>query len=192
MRQWVVLFCLVIVCTMSIFISTTSFNANAQVDEENQNLRELVSKLNETVKGYETRIGNLENLNIETVPPDKDSLGDLPRNIGEVHIYPLPDVIPDTTREILIFAYVHSGNMASSNVTDSYEIYTDEHDQDVLGRFVLGFFTYPQDTVSFNSQTFWLPMPSNRIVKARLSGSNISENGRGSNVVAFLRVLGYR
>jgi hypothetical protein len=144
-------------------------------------------KIVEGLPTLEPRIDALANLNIEVVSTDKGRLGDLPRIAGEPSKYPLPDGIPDTAREILIFAYVRTGSMTNAQ-EHYYSIYTDKDDQDILGRFVLGLHTYPQNAVSFNSQTFWLPMPSNRIVKAELSGLNVI----GDNFVAYLAVLGWR
>ncbi len=112
-------------------------------------------------------------------------LGDLPFTEGR-HSYDIPDSIPNTAAEILVYAHVSTGD-ANPRSEQHYRIWVEPRNGQ-SSAFLLLVNAYDQPAWSYNSDNVWLPLPSDRHLFAELDeGKTIGGNRRGG-----LRIIGYR
>ena len=105
--------------------------------------------------------------------------------VAGTYQHSIPSAIPDTAREILLYATVFCG-LTTQNINTDIAIYT------VVGneRFemYLRMHGWNQEAINTNSDNMWLPMPSNRLVYVQVPSTY-----SGAGVCGFrLSATGYR
>ena len=97
--------------------------------------------------------------------------------------YPIPDSIPSSALEVLVYVAIDSG--PSNRATNHLKFYTQIGDK----RYEKYLFLHPwdvQEGISYNSENMWFPMPPNRLVYFTVSAA------LGDNVGVGLYTIGYR
>jgi hypothetical protein len=105
--------------------------------------------------------------------------------------FPIPtSIVPASAREFLAYIFVWSGKVNSNTSGRSYRVSSLGVDEKAIGEIYLSVLTYPQEAVSYNSQTVWLPVPKNtsRSIRVNLEGEDISDQNFGSGII----IMGYR
>ena len=97
--------------------------------------------------------------------------------------YTIPNVIPSTAKEVLIYATLHSGT-ALSGVSQHVKIFTQE-DSNLYEKY-LYVLSFNQLAYNTNSDNMWFPMPSNRRIMM------VVTRNEGPNCGAALHAIGYR
>ena len=94
----------------------------------------------------------------------------------------LPNSVPDTAKEVLVYVYAYMG--FSSNRFSTMKVFTEAN---ATRKFIkyLAIRTYHQEAYSTVSENMWFPMPSNRHVYVMLS------QALTGNVHGFVNVIGY-
>ena len=97
--------------------------------------------------------------------------------------YTIPNVIPSTAKEVLIYAILASGS-ANSNIAQHVKIFT----QEGSNRYeqYLYNYGYGRVFVNTNSDNMWFPMPSNRRIMMTVAID------QGANCHAQMYAIGYR
>jgi len=115
----------------------------------------------------------------------------LPLQINVDTPCPVPDVVPDTAVEILVYAGVFCGDTTPEG-TGEYEIYVLQPDTEEKAAFFLSVNTGPASSYNNNSENVWLPMPPDRTLHARLTGYAPGATALAGNLSTELRVIAYR
>lgn len=98
----------------------------------------------------------------------------------------LPDAIPKTATEILVFCYAKSG--ASAKTDGGFIDVSTIDANNRITTLSLYVRTYEnQQALAFNSDYFWLPYPTNRTVAAKWNGFVPTKNTDG-----YVQIVGYR
>lgn len=113
-------------------------------------------------------------------------LGSVPNVGGTTKEFAIPSSVPNSAKEVLVHAYAVTGSV---NITQGfhYQIYTKEGA--TRYPFYLYVSTYSQNALSYNSDNFWLPITSDRLIGITLTDSNNSFN---DNLAGAVAVIGYR
>ena len=96
--------------------------------------------------------------------------------------YPIPDSIPSSALEVLVYAGLHSGS--TNEVSNDFKIYTQIGDKRYEKYLYLE--SWEQNAINTNSDNMWFPMPPNRLVYLTVSV------GLGDNAGVYLYTIGYR
>ena len=112
------------------------------------------------------------------------TLGELPGGNGTQAVRPIPAVVPDAAREILVYAQVATGYVKGG--PHRFRIATRlENGQET------GFYLYaigqPQQSWAYNSDNVWLPMPKNRELILHADGEPFFGDWNSE-----VRIIGYR
>ena len=112
------------------------------------------------------------------------ALGELPGGNGAQAVRSIPAVVPDTAREILVYAQVATGYVKGG--PHRFRIATRlENGQET------GFYLYaigqPQQSWAYNSDNVWLPMPKNRELILQADGESFFGDWNSE-----VRIIGYR
>ena len=112
------------------------------------------------------------------------TLGELPDGNGAQAARPIPAAVPDTAREILVYAQVATGYVKGG--PHRFRIATRlENGQET------GFYLYaigqPQQSWAYNSDNVWLPMPKNRELILQADGEPFFGDWDSE-----VRIIGYR
>jgi len=94
-------------------------------------------------------------------------LGSLPVGETEQLTYPIPKSIPDTAREILVYVSIAT-NYVKGGAHD-FKIFVNA-DANEENAFYLHAFAFAQQAWSYNSENAWLPMPTDRTLRAQSDG----------------------
>lgn len=118
--------------------------------------------------------------------PLNADLGEMGYNAG-ITPYMLPSNIPSQAKEVLVYAFVRKGAFgASPGVDHTYTFYTVEGRGNLKYAYKLFFYEYSNTGWSFNSDTFWLPVTSEKKLYVEL------DNTITGNKFSGLQILGYR
>lgn len=117
-------------------------------------------------------------------PLERISLGRMPMEVEDLEDYKIPKDIPSAAREILVYAYVRTG-VSEDDGDLEFRIFTREGKREYS--FYMFSHVFPQQAFSYNSQTFWLPMTSERRIYVETEG-----DAEGGKRVGVLYILGYR
>lgn len=112
-------------------------------------------------------------------------LGTLPINPLGTNTWDIPNVIPSTAKEILVFAWVQTGN-CDNNHKVILKLYTVENTNE-YSHYLMAV-SWTQGAISYNSSTFWIPTTSEWKIKATSSGSG-TISGRFKSSI---NIIGYR
>ena len=112
------------------------------------------------------------------------TLGELPGGNGARAVRPIPAAVPDTAREILVYAQVATGYVKGG--PHRFRLATRlENGQET------GFYLYaigqPQQSWAYNSDNVWLPMPKNRELILQADGEPFFGDWNSE-----VRIIGYR
>ena len=111
-------------------------------------------------------------------------LGELPGGNGERATRPIPATIPNTAREILVYAQVATGYVKGG--PHRFRIATR-----LEGGREAAFYLYavgqPQQSWGYNSDNVWLPMPANRELILQAEGEPFFGDWKSE-----VRIIGYR
>ena len=130
-------------------------------------------------------------------------IGRLPRDSGTKSL-PLPgkEIIPEGTKEILVYAWVWIGTGVYPQSNWHYKIFVDADNHGHVAAQYLYAHTDPNITVNsfaINSDTFWLPMPVDRTLRVERifikREAGIPEEPPpigGPYFESEIRVIGYR
>ncbi len=121
-------------------------------------------------------------------PINPSEIGQVPLVGGTTKEFALPASIPTDAKEVLIYAWVKSGSVSPS-AAFNYHIFTREGATQ-YGQYLYAS-TYQQNAISYNSDNFWLPVTSERIVGVTLAGTNGNFTA-GGNLSGSIVVIGYR
>ena len=116
--------------------------------------------------------------------PADVALGELPGGSGERVTRPIPAVIPNTAREILVYAQVATGYVKGG--PHRFRIAT-RLDSDREAAFYLYAVGQPQQSWGYNSDNVWLPMPANRELILQAEGEPFFGDWNSE-----VRIIGYR
>jgi hypothetical protein len=94
-------------------------------------------------------------------------LGPLPIGRTERLIYRIPDKVPDSAREILVYAYVETGYVRGG--ARDFKVAVRVNDS-THAAFYLHAFAQPQAGRSYASDNVWLPMPEDRDLEVESTG----------------------
>jgi hypothetical protein len=142
-----------------------------------------------TVDQVKSNIQNtLQSRLAKWTPITKTSLGVLPFNTLETVIYNIPNSVPATAKEVLIYAYARTFPSIGNGVIE-FKIFTDENSVEFSQ--YLHAYAYGQGSVPYNSDNIWLPITSSRTIKVTSSGLPVS-GSYGVNYSGDISVLGYR
>jgi len=164
-----------------------------QVSEEDPNYKDVQAKLAEVETEVSKLIPTATPTSDNTPIPSPTSLTwkgvnvtsqRLPGQSGAKMVYSIPEVVPSTVREVLIYVWVRTGGKNSDG--DSNFKFTINAGSDAP-YFLLHLHGYNQDAWSYNSDNVWLPMPADRQIQVELLGESINGNWSGE-----IRVIGYR
>ena len=97
--------------------------------------------------------------------------------------YTIPNVIPSTAKEVLIYAFLQSGH-ANQGTRQNVKIFT----QEGSNRYEKYLFvkSWNQNAINTNSDNMWFPMPSNRRIMMTVTID------QGNSCAAELNAIGYR
>ena len=107
----------------------------------------------------------------------------LPYTTGTTNSWAIPGVVDASAKEILV--YVHISTELSDSATTFFRIYT--QDGSVQYTFYLFARSFPTMRM-MNSETFWLPITSERILYVRTTGQGVN----GSAPTSQVAIVGYR
>ena len=103
--------------------------------------------------------------------------------VAGTYQHSIPSAIPDTAREVLLYATVFCGQ-TTPHLNSDIMLYTMEGDQR-FGMY-LRMHGWVQSAINTNSDNMWLPMPSNRLLYVQVPATY-------SGVCGFrLSATGYR
>lgn len=103
------------------------------------------------------------------MPPEKPTghwyridqdLGQLPVGDKADAEYPIPSVVVHGALRILVYARIETGQVKTAKHHE-FKIFVEDPDTFGEAAFYLVARTYPQSAYGYNSENFWLPMPSN-------------------------------
>ena len=98
--------------------------------------------------------------------------------------YVIPSSIPDSAREVLVYAEIQTGGSGPRDVISRLKLYTEEsskrYEQYILVR------TYPNSAWNTNSDNMWFPLMSNRRLYLE------KPNAHTGNVRIAVYAIGYR
>lgn len=99
------------------------------------------------------------------------------------HAFSIPDVIPTTAREVLVYAYFEDGYSSPDQVTH-FKVYTEE----VTTKYIkyISIHSYSGYSWAYNSDNMWFPLTSNRRVYIEVPKVTTE------NVGGYIYVTGYR
>ncbi len=112
------------------------------------------------------------------------ALGELPGGNGERVTRPIPVAIPNTAREILVYAQVATGYVKGG--PHRFRIATRLEDKREAA-FYLYAIGQPQQGWAYNSDNVWLPMPKNRELILQAEGEPFFGDWNSE-----VRIIGYR
>ena len=131
---------------------------------------------------------------VKWTPVAKTHLSPLPFNpIGSTKKSSIPNIVPSDAVEILVYVYASTGAV-DQNLYVEFQISTVEDELEYsLYFYVQGY--PPQNAISYNSDTFWLPITSNREI--RITSQALGGGAPGSpaftrNAQGWAWLIGYR
>ena len=116
-------------------------------------------------------------------PVNKTLIGSPSLDTVTVFHYPIPDVIPNTAREFLLYASIYCGTSVSGSL-DDIALYV-IHNGMRLEKFLF-MISYHQNAVNTNSDNMWFPLPADRLVHLEIPAAF------PQNCAARLYTIGYR
>ena len=111
------------------------------------------------------------------------SIGSTNLRTPSTFAYTIPNVIPSTAEEVLIYAFLQSGN-ANPNIAQHVKIFTQEGSSSYEKYLFVK--SWDQNAINTNSDNMWFPMPSNRRILMTVT------RDQGNNCAAELTAIGYR
>ena len=117
-------------------------------------------------------------------PLPKILLGALPINPLGTVIWDIPGVVPASATEIQVYVFVRTGG-GNPAADIEFRIYT--ADNSVEYAQYLYAFGYSQNAWSYNSDTFWLPVTPDGLL--RITSTGTAQTG---NTQSALYIVGYR
>lgn len=111
-------------------------------------------------------------------------LGELPGGNGERVTRPIPAAIPNTAREILVYAQVATGYVKGGPHRFRIATRLDGDQEAVFYLYAVG---QPQQSWAYNSDNVWLPMPINRELILQADGEPFFGDWNSE-----VRIVGYR
>lgn len=161
--------------------------ANAIIDERvsKMNMRDTyveMQKIKNQMKELENKVNQI--LNGENEIPINVDFGTLSTSAGS-YSFSIPDSVPVRAKKLLFYVYFQSGGCVGDNM-GGYEIISHANGRDYSQFFT--FHTYHQNAWSYNSDSFWLPMPESRTISLKIK---ISKGKYGGNCAGYLRIIRY-
>lgn len=150
------------------FVMDNAVEGDVRIPSEagNEDLLERITALEERLpsNASDVGVGRFQSLDVD--------LGTLPLSPGTDQAYVIPNTVPSTASQILVFAFVSIGNLAPAHGKGPfyYEFSTSDGGV-VVGRHFLGGFgglTGAHSDFTGNANTFWLPVGSDRTIIVRL------------------------
>lgn len=161
-------------------------SADTTLQSQTHRLENRVSQIDITIDRQEKKLSDIAYILANTgwTPLLKD-LGRLPFDTNQTVTLPIPSDVPGIAREIFLFIAAETGNSTGDGAR-VFSIWVDIDGRSMESQFLVH--AYSQPAWSYNSDTFWLPMPKNRnIFIKRLKGANIAGNSASA-----VKMLGYR
>eukprot|EP01084_Bolivina_argentea_P047577 87673_1 len=161
--------------------------ANAIIDEKISTIdvREIYIQMQEMKKQLNELKTKLDQIsNGENEVPVNVDFGTLATTVG-TYTFQIPDSIPSDAKKILLYIYFQSGG-CSPDIWGDIEIISNCHGKDYNQFFT--FHTYSQNAWSYNSDSFWLPLPENRKIIMKI---NMGKTKYGGNCAGYFRLIRY-
>ncbi|NJN47296.1 MAG: hypothetical protein HC808_13380 [Candidatus Competibacteraceae bacterium] len=98
--------------------------------------------------------------------------------------YPIPESIPDTAREILVYVYIAT-NYVKGDAHD-FKLFVNVNTKEE-NAFYLHAFAFAQQGWSYNSENAWLPMPADKTLRAQSDGKPLFGSWNSQ-----IRIIAYR
>ncbi len=95
----------------------------------------------------------------------------------------VPEVIPSTAKNVLIYAAAHCGSAIKGSKTH-LKIFTDEGRDQRYEKY-LYMHSWTQTAINTNSDNMWFPMPTNRRIYMTV------DKDHGAHCGAYLHTIGY-
>ncbi len=111
-------------------------------------------------------------------------LGTLPVGKNKPLVYNLPDTIPDTAREVLVYVYIETNYVKGGRHHFKIAV-TLENAREAA--FYLYATAHAQQSWSYNSENAWLPMPLDRQIKVSSEGETLF-----GSWISGIRIVAYR
>ncbi|MCP5420792.1 MAG: hypothetical protein H6970_05270 [Gammaproteobacteria bacterium] len=111
-------------------------------------------------------------------------LGPLPVGKSEDLTYTIPDTIPDTAREILIYVYVATHYVKGGE--HNFKLFVNAKNQRE-DAFYLRAVAFAQQAWAYNSENAWLPMPADRTLRVQSDGEPLFGSWNSS-----IQIIAYR
>jgi hypothetical protein len=134
------------------------------------------------------RISALEDIRYSEI---RAQLGPLPLAAGGVVEYSLPESVPETSREVLVFVSMATGNNPGSNSSSVFKIWSSDAIGEQIGHALFYAFLYPQPAWAYNSDAFWLPAPEDGLIRVSHISGDARDNPTGS-IESQIEILGFR
>lgn len=170
--------------------ATTSERAVATLKRELKEAKAAVASLRRKVEAPPVPPAQREGATASRAAPNvvygpvDAVLGELPGGSGERVTRPIPAAIPNTAREILVYAQVATGYVKGG--PHRFRIAT-RLEGDREAAFYLYAVGQPQQSWGYNSDNFWLPMPANRELILQAEGEPFFGDWNSE-----VRIIGYR
>ena len=98
--------------------------------------------------------------------------------------FPIPSIIPDSAREVLVYVYIATGH--NGNAFTHVKIFTEKSHERRFEKY-LSIQSYPQSAFAMVEDNMWFPMTQNRRVYVKLTTAL-----SGDNFKRGIFVIGYR
>ncbi|MEE4379532.1 MAG: hypothetical protein V2J55_18760 [Candidatus Competibacteraceae bacterium] len=184
-------------------METTLQQLNAFHDQETQainNSQQQSLAVTEQLEQLRKEIGDLQGSFINTdqlndalaaafiaaakYHPVNVNLGALPVGEKEQLTFLIPESIPDTAREILVYVYIAT-NYVKGDAHD-FKLFVNVNANEE-NAFYLHTFAFPQQGWSYNSENAWLPVPKDRTLRAQSDGKALFGSWNSQ-----IRIIAYR
>lgn len=115
-------------------------------------------------------------------------IGTLPFDTKNTITHKIPEEIPDSAKEILVFVQLYSGRIPKVSELAKFNIYTSDSNTKYIQ--TISWYQFDNNAIAFNSSTIWLPLTKERKLHSQLIGTPRPEMhivGGGG-----IEILGYR
>ena len=163
--------------------TTTADLVDAQ--EKLEELRQVIDSLHGKISVLSAHLQELDSKNTGTwTSLPMTDVGSSNLRSPSTMSYVIPNVIPTTAKNVLIYVTAHTG-YANNGPLQHIKISTDRNGSDKHYEKYLYLHSYPQDAINTISDNMWFPMPANRRIYMTVTSD------AGSNCLAQLYVIGY-
>lgn len=161
----------------------------SELEKTNRTLASLQRQADELLLSLQSYIKELrenylsksESVNYYSTAID---LGSLPSGKSTTLSYKIPDQVPDTAREILIYAYIATDFVKGGERSIKIAVKLDDSRE---AAFYLYAHADTKPSWAYNSDNVWLPMPADREVRLEVMGEPLFGSWKGG-----VKIIAYR